>query len=90
MTPLERKVIRRAGEMIAREKYPYTSVSAVKCAGLQLDMYWSEIGHLTRSFRIFYDEAGCPFCEYKGDWEELKTIRILLLETFLIFDGELK
>lgn len=42
---------------------------------------------------LFFDRV-CFAVESKvlgqGDPEELRTIRVLLLETFLIFDGELK
>lgn len=90
MTPLERKIIRRAAEIVAATDT--TCITAISDAsGKALDKrrnFWAYI-KLRDSFRDFYDQFGCPFSNWQGDPEELRTIRVLLLETFLIFDGEL-
>jgi hypothetical protein len=84
MTPLERKIIRRAAETVAATDT--TCITAIADAsGKALGAYIK----LRDSFRSFYDACGCPFADWQGDPEELRTIRVLLLETFLIFDGEL-
>lgn len=90
MTPLERKIIRRAAEIVAATDT--TCITAISDAsGKALDKrrnFWAYF-KLRASFRDFYDQFGCPFCSWQGDPEELRTIRVLLLETFLIFDGRL-
>jgi len=86
MTPLERKIIRRAAEIVAATDT--TCITAISDALDKSRNYWVYI-KLCYSFRDFYDQFGCPFSNWQGDPEELRTIRVLLLETFLIFDGRL-
>ena len=86
MTPLERKIIRRAAEIVAATDT--TCITAISDASDKHRSFWAYF-ELRDSFRSFYDQFGCPFSNWQGDPEELRTIRVLLLETFLIFDGEL-
>lgn len=86
MTPLERKVIRRAAEIVAATDIP--CLMATADASDEHRSFWAYC-ELRDRFRSFYDAYGCPFADWQGDPEELRTIRVLLLETFLIFDGEL-
>lgn len=87
MTPLERKIIRRAAEIVASE-YELSCLGAIFDASGEHRYQWAFYA-LWVMFRDFYDVLDCPFCSWQGDPEELRTIRVLLLETFLIFDGEL-
>lgn len=87
MTYLERKIIRRAAEIAADSDM--SCITAISFAdGNKLQFCEWEL--LTDKFRMFYDVYGCPLAAWQGDPEELRTIRVLLLETFLIFDGDLK
>lgn len=86
MTHLERKIIRRAAEIVAATDT--TCITAIADAFDEHLNYWS-YAKLRDSFRDFYDQFGCPFAYWQGDPEELRTIRVLLLETFLYHDGEL-
>jgi hypothetical protein len=89
VTPLERKIIRRAAE-IAASRF-ISCIGAITLADDELvSMSLPEREALIKKFRDFYKEDGCPFANWQGDQEELRTIRVLLLETFLIFDGKLK
>lgn len=87
MTPLERKIIRRAAELAADKQ---TCISSILFAAVRNGLRSAERGLLVEKFRMFYDVWDCPFYDWRGDPEELRTIRVLLLETFLIFDGDLK
>lgn len=84
MTHLERKIIRRAAEIVAEGNL--TSISAIVEA--RKEFGYTGTGDLYRDFRVFYEAYGCPFTFWPKN-ERLRTIRVLLLETFLIFDGEL-
>ena len=86
MTPLERKIIRWAAEIVAATDE--NCITAIADAADERRYFWGYV-KLRDSFRDFYDQFGCPFSNWQGDPEELRTIRVLLLETFLIFDGEL-
>lgn len=91
MTPLERKIIRRAAEIVAAtDTTCITAISDASGKALDGRRNYGAYIKLRHSFRDFYDQFGCPFRGWQGDPEELRTIRVLLLETFLIFDGELK
>lgn len=83
MTPLERKIIRRAAEIVAATDLSCT-VSLMAAMN-----YYDYQTPILEIFRRFFGVGDCPFADWQGDPEELRTIRVLLLETFLIFDGEL-
>ena len=89
MTPLERKVIRKAADIVA-EGYMINSVCAIVYAVDEIAYEHQNAFALTQQFRRFYNQHDCPLEDWGGSLEELNTIRILLLETFLIFDGELE
>lgn len=84
----ERKVIRGAIEILGRERNLYSSIKAIWEASFESPISGFEARNLVDKFRDFYDERGCPFIDEPNSWR-LQTRRILLLETFLIFDGEL-
>jgi hypothetical protein len=86
MTYLERKIIRRAAEIVAMTDI--TCLMATADASDEHRSFWCYT-KLRDRFRSFYDAYGCPFADWRGDPEELRTIRVLLLETFLYHDGEL-
>lgn len=84
MTSLERKIIRRAAEIAGDRSV--SCISALNSAMIEIG--FPKHGHLFFKFRNFYEAHGCPFRWWPKN-ERLRTIRVLLLETFLIFDGEL-
>jgi len=85
MTPLERKIIRRAAE-IAGDR----SVSCIWAISIAMtEIEFPKNGNLYYEFRHFYSQWGCPLDRWPKN-ERLRTIRVLLLETFLIFDGRLE
>lgn len=92
LTPLERKIVRRAAERVLNERMGYkTSISAIADATWKItrgnsDEYHKIAGPIHSKFRDFYQEYGCPF---RGEphAEQLRTTRVLLLLTFLHFDG---
>lgn len=86
MTHLERKIIRRAAEIVAATDL--SCIMAIADASDEHRSFWAYI-KLRDSFRDFYDQFGCPFSNWQGDPEELRTIRVLLLETFRYHDGDL-
>ena len=79
----ERKVIRGAIKRVAETDDSSVTAIFSECYSSQRTSAYE----LKEKFRNFYDEWGCPLANERDSWQ-LQTTRILLLETFLIFDGE--
>ena len=84
LTPLERKIVRRAAELVAT--HDCNSLAAIAAVGRVVFGPRFRYEGLKSKFLCFYDRYDCPLA-YESRSEELRTTRVLLLLTFLHFDG---